>query len=1383
MSINSSSRPDAPRPCAFNPLALMPLARLTLSCALALGLLFANVPLTNAQDTVTGAFEGTVTNSQTGEIVTGAAVQIINQQTNQIVPKTSDARGRFYAGLLAPGVYLIRVSATGYVTREVRQRLFITRTGEVVPVPVALDPDTSGVAPSPTPTPLPTALPTTTPTPTVQGMPPTTPPTTTPTPATTAASSSTLTEEDTDIRARVNASDARQGGAFTEEEVSTLPLGSSTLTRTFDELTLLLPGVAPPPQTLGSVVGPGIGAGVGSAGQFSVNGLRSRANNFTVDGSDNNDEDIGVRRQGFVALVPQPIESIKEYQAITLLAPAQFGRNIGAQVNAVSKSGGSSHHGTLYGFLNTSQLNARNPFDTTFGNALSPLLSGNQSVLVADDVVLNNAAQAVAINPRPLTVRNGSGGVDSFTLAQGGFVLGGPLGRSRGADSPARLFYFISAEAYRQNAVKEESFAVPTVAQRGAFGTGASGIFFDPFNRNPDNADATAFAVPTSAGGDAIFSLFPFPNNPGGVYGANTFTQTLPANAQGKVLSAKFDANFKWRGREQSVTNRYNFTDDWRTIPVTGGAIFSSLRPRVRTQNNSFYLNSELSGENSTRPLFNQLRLSYGRTRLNFQEERDQTFQLPNTLAGGAPFLLNAPLLENFTFPRVVSDTQFGANTGPVIYVSTPGVTVQNAMQLGPTGQVNRLGAIGQVSIAGFSPLGVDVFNFPQRRVNNTYQVADTLTLRAASHSLVFGFDTRRTELNSELPRNSRPLVTFAGAPELAFDEAAETFNFTGRYIRPETLAAASAPSGFSQTLAVNGESAINLRFYQLNFYGQDSWRVRPNLSVSYGLRYEYNTPPREVNRRIEDTFNSPLLDFVPGLKNFIGGRTEIFEPDRNNFAPRVSVAYAPNLFGRDRGLSVIRAGYGLYYDQILGAVVSQSRNVYPSYLTVNFAGGLNNLTFIEGARPGTDSCPTNPQTFFTRCPYNFINPSNPLPNLTGTPGGVRLVQPGTLNRLNPALTFAQTVNFINAIVRGGGDIPPVSGFGATLPAQQLDMPMAHHFTVAFDQQLNSNLTLGVAYVGTRGSKLLRFTTPNLGPNAYVAPITFSFIQPQQGSSRVPPAPDFFGLTLSPGTRISPTADITGGRPVPTAGTIYRFETTARSEYHSLQLQARGRFRRGLQFQASYTFSKAEDDVSDVFDLAGASSLPQNSFDLDGEWGAANFDARHRFAYNFIYDFSRFNERGRVARAILDGLQLAGTGQLQSGQPFTVNSIDDVNVDGNLTDRLNSTAGIERTGDRRQPLRLTTADPTTLLAPVGQNGAIGRNTFRAGNLVELDLALIKNFRIGDERSIVFRVDAFNFINRANYGIPVRFLEAPGFGQATSTVTPGRRIQFALKLNF
>jgi hypothetical protein len=281
-----------------------------------------------------------------------------------------------------------------------------------------------------------------------------------------------------------------------------------------------------------------------------------------------------------------------------------------------------------------------------------------------------------------------------------------------------------------------------------------------------------------------------------------------------------------------------------------------------------------------------------------------------------------------------------------------------------------------------------------------------------------------------------------------------------------------------------------------------------------------------------------------------------------------------------------------------------------------------------------------------------------------------------------------------------------------------------------------------------------------------------------------PNFPQFTGFALSPGTQLSPAGKLVGGRPDPTIGTVNLFETSANSSYNALQLQVRGRFARRLLYNAAYTLSKAIDDVSDVFDLAGAPALPQDSFDLAAERGLANFDARHRFAYDFIYDFPSFANRGSAMHFIFNGLQIASLGQFQTGQPFTVNSLYDVNLDGNLTDRLNSTNGLIVTGDRRQPLQLASGVSTfSLLAPIGQDGQVGRNTFHTGSILELDLALIKNFLIAGEKKMTFRMEVFNFINRANFGVPVRYLEAPGFGQATDTVTPGRRIQFALKYSF
>jgi hypothetical protein len=1306
-------------------------------------LLCPSARLASAQDTVTGAFEGTVTDGRTGRPVARARVEFINQQTGVTVTKLSDSQGRFYQGLLQPGTYTIRASAAGYEPGETVQRLAGMRTGEVVPVPITLDPaPQSGlVQPSPTPatttTPQPSTTPQTSttaqPSPTVASTTPT-PIVATPTPATvppvaTPSATPQHTAAETDVRAGVNAKDASRGGAFNDEEVQSLPLGGTTLTRTFDELALYLPDVALPPQTLGGGFGPGVGAGVGTSGQFSANGLRSRANNFTVDGSDNNDEDIGVRRQGFFSLVPQPVESIKEYQVVTLLAPAQYGRNIGAQVNAISRSGGSEHHGALFGLFNSSQLNARDFFDTAFGSDATQLRSGSQPVILASSVNYNPQTLNFDVaQGRPVSVRNGSGGEDSSTLSQFGFVLGGPV-------VARKLFYFASAEGQVLNASKEESFVVPTVAQRGAFSTGASGVFQDPFTGAP------IFTFPSTLGGDAVFSLFPFPNNPRGVYGANTYTQGLPASARGSILSGKLDYMFRRGERAQQFTGRYNFTNDWRELPATGGALFSTLKPRVRTQNLSLFLNSELSGPGSRTLLFNQLRLSYGRTRLRFDEARDSQHMVASRRFPDVPFLLNAPLYTNLTLPNFdAANNRLVANTGPVVYFDNR-ATVEDV-----------LGPLGQVTLAGFSPVGVDVFNFPQKRVNNTYQFADQLTLRRGNHNFAFGADNRRTELNSILPRNFRPLLSFQGEPRLAVGSGG--LRISDNFVNASTLAAASAASGFFQTLTTGSDSGVNLRFYQLDSFAQDEWRVRPNLSLSLGLRFELNTPVRETRRRIEGAFDDNALAPVPGLSTFVAGRRRIYDPDTNNFSPRVGVAYAPHLFGAP-GATLLRVGYGHFNDIILGAVVSQSRNVFPTFLTVNTAGGFGNLLFPEA-------------------PLGLLNPSDP---------NLGLVLRGTLNRLNPATPLAQQVATINLLARAGGVLPTASGVEATLPARRQKSPDAHHYSLTFEQRFGRDTFLSVAYVGTQASHLPRFTTPNLGTNAVTLLRSFDF--ELQGEGRF--QPEFFGIAIQPGMRLA-SGDgagqgqaFVGGRPVPQVGGVQFFETTASSRYDAFEVELRGRVRGRLQYRLGYTLSKATDDVSDVFDLAGAPALPQDSLTFAGERGPSNFDARQRFTYHALYDFPRF--RDRAARLIFGNLQLAGTGRFQTGQPFTVNSIYDVNLDGNLTDRLDSTSGVVETGDRRQPLVLTTNDLASLRAPVGQDGRAGRNTFRAGNYLDLNLALVKTFHFGESRSIVFRTEVFNFLDRANFGVPVRYLEAVGFGQATSTLTPGRRVQFQLKFSF
>ncbi|HEX8335814.1 MAG TPA: carboxypeptidase-like regulatory domain-containing protein, partial [Pyrinomonadaceae bacterium] len=837
---------------------------------------------------MTGAFAGRVSEAPpAARPIPNAVVLIVNEQTSARYRKVTDDSGSFYVGRLSPGWYTITVSHQNYQQATVRQRVSITQVNQVIPLPVTLTP--LAVA-SPTP------IVTTGPTP-----PPDTAATVTPQPTPAPAPTPDDRTDAERVNLQVGRLDGRRQGGYNETQVSTLPLGASTYTRTFDELALLLPGVVLPPYSLGTVAGPGVAPGVGSAGQFSVNGLPARANNFTVDGSDNNDEDIGVRRQGYLSLVPQPVESIKEYQVITLLAPAQFGRNIGAQVNAVSKSGGNDVHGDLYGLFNSSRLNSRNVFDTEGAGGTAQLTTAG-----GRPVIQCAAPNATCTAGTPINVDRGFGGEDSSTLGQFGFTLGGPIKKER-------WFYFLSGERQVLNASEERSFAVPSVEQRGfglapnattfdprdpTNGSGATGFSLDPLSRNvlrsgPRPTDpVVARVIPQTLFGAAVFSLFPFPNNPDGLYGKNTYTQVLPASGKGGVASGKLDYVNTERRFFQSFTARYNFTQDWRDIPAAGGAIFAALRPATRTQNISTFLNSELSGDDASTQVSNQVRFSYGRTRLRFDELRDPSLSASGF---GQGFLLNRPLLQDVAFNDTGS-VPFSAVTGSAVGRCANGTT---------PGANERLttecltGPLGQVIIGGFSPVGVDVYNFPQARVNNTYQIADTMTVRQSGRQNVtytFGTDIRRSELNSGLPRNARPLITFYGSTALQNDTAGcggVCEVTTVPYVPPTWFAAAGVPSGFFQSLAAPGREAgeIKLRYHQFNFFGQEDFRLSNSLSVTLGLRYEYNTPVKEAGGLIEQFYG---LDPRLNPLGILAQRDSIYDPDRNNLAPRVGVAWAP---------------------------------------------------------------------------------------------------------------------------------------------------------------------------------------------------------------------------------------------------------------------------------------------------------------------------------------------------------------------------------------------------------------------------------------------------------------------------------------------------------
>ncbi|NDD63748.1 MAG: hypothetical protein EBZ36_07195 [Acidobacteria bacterium] len=963
--------------------------------------------------------------------------------------------------------------------------------------------------------------------------------------------------------------------------------------------------------------------------------------------------------------------------------------------------------GELYGFYTDQNLQARNPFDLTLRDApreytLRRCVPPSQFCADGSPVLLDGRE-----------LRRGNPVEDENPMTQGQFggTISGPL-------IGQNTFFFGSFERRLLHASRESNFSVPTVSQRGLFNSGDVGL----------EVNGTNYAYPVSAYGDLFYSLFPFPNNPRGPYGDNTFTRILPADARGDIGSLRIDREQRLFNSRYSFAARYNVTDDATVLPVTGEALFSSLWAKVRTQNISLALIGAGNGRTKQ-----ELRFSYGRTRLDFTELRAPyaDFLLPSKFRQGGreiPFLLNARLIANNNLPVRQSG-----------YTTQRGADTEGAIQdVGDYGT----GPLGQMVVSGFSPLGVDVNNFPQKRANNTFQIAETVSHSLGRHSVVWGADLRRVQLNSRLDRNFRPVAQFSSTVNLCrFISESPCSSLLDQAFQGTDLVALGMPTSFTQTLGLTPDSTIGLRTWQSSLFVEDSIDVASGLRMVLGLRYELNTVPREVDDRTEKTFSSPEVGAivaeerkrygVSGFGTYLAGRKGIYAADRNNLAPYVAFAWDPFRTGK----TAIRGGYGLYYDQVPGMVVSQSRSVFPTFLTLN----------TVGLKP----------------PGGILTPFNPA----------RFARVGSLNSLDntPGRNTAEVlVELFDAVLGQNNNsnqffVSP----GFVLPEVNLRTPSSHQWGLTVEQSLTRDLQYSLSYAGSKGRNLIRFTTPNLGPRAIPTVSDLVLFGSEIGAD---------GVFLPPGVVVREQKDLR--RPFPLTGSVTLIASDANSIYHSLQAEASRRFSKGLRFTLAYTWSHAIDEVSDIFDLAGASGLPQNSFDRRAERASANFDIRQRFAGSFVWDLPWLK-----GNPVLGGWLVSGIASFQTGQPFTVNTGVDVNLDGNLSDRLNSLLGVERVdqGSQIYTFPVTLNAQSALLSAPGRQGSVGRNTFLAPGVANLDLAISKSFRIGEERALEWRLELFNIANRPHFGVPGRELFAAGLGRAKRTTVPARTVQVALRL--
>ncbi len=647
---------------------------------------------------------------------------------------------------------------------------------------------------------------------------------------------------------------ATVGNVVDNRKVTELPLNG----RNFLQLNLLVPGAnqgvkGSQNQTQG--------------GSISVNGAREQANNFLLDGADNNDLAIN---QYAVAV---STEAIQEFKVQESTYSAEFGRSGGAQINVTTKSGSNEFHGVLYEYLRNAQLDAKNFFDKA--NAPIPPYKRNQF----------------------------------------GTSVGGPIKKDQ-------TFFFFNYEGTRIRQSITKLATVPTAAMKaGDFSTLPITIY-DPTTlhfvngapvRNPFPGNKILPGSMDTVGA-AVAKLYPDPN---GTIGASSGLYTSSPgrtddfNQYTARIDHRFDANDNIFGRYTfSKEDRFDTFDPFCSATNVPGYGCNTLNGGQSLELN--YI--RLAGANKV----NELRLGFNRVRGGIFQQ-DQSTDLSTQLG------------------------ILGTSRSPVDF------------------------GLPRIQVTGFDSLG-DAGNLPQDRHDNTYQVTDSFAWTRGSHAIKFGGDFRRFQLNLLFDSNARGAITFdpfftAGAVQNANGTIGPASGTGSSFA--DLLLGDPRTSTVSRSFAgLTGNTVTGFRTYSMNYFIQDDWRVRPNLTLNLGLRWEYNSPVVDKYNHL-GTFD-PTATSTGLLRITTADHPDLYSTSKRQFAPRFGLAWTP--FGPK---TVFRGGYGMFWDVKLLNIHLIPALSPPFLVPQNFNQSTNGVPNINLADPyGGKGTPPIPGASWIENPF-----------------------------------------------------------------------------------------------------------------------------------------------------------------------------------------------------------------------------------------------------------------------------------------------------------------------------------------------------------------------------------------------------------------------------
>jgi outer membrane receptor protein involved in Fe transport len=551
------------------------------------------------------------------------------------------------------------------------------------------------------------------------------------------------------------------------------------------------------------------------------------------------------------------------------------------------------------------------------------------------------------------------------------------------------------------------------------------------------------------------------------------------------------------------------------------------------------------------------------------------------------------------------------------------------------------------------------------------------------------------------------------------------------------------------------GNTSRNAHQNFLAFYIQDGYHLTNQLTVNLGLRWDYFGVIGTDGNQI--SIYNPAVGLVrPG---------QLYPKDLNNFSPRVSLAY--DVFGK--GKTVIRTGFGVFYDAF-------SQDFFTGQLALN----------TDNTGPAYNPVGPNP-VFITFA----LNPALPVP-AAGPLKGDSIIQPN-VPIFSPASLTPGTATSTDAFT----------------VSQKLRTPYVYNYNLNIQQELTHNTVLQVGYVGSAGRKLFHFLDLNQPTHAQITTIdnlcgvTGSI---SRGSPQCAGAP-VVGFT-TPLSSLAPNAPFF----------VNELQTSANSNYNSLQISLTQRNWHGFNNQLAYTWSHSIDTASDGQDAVPNESQPNDSTNANSNRGNSNFDTRHRFVMTSTYDVPAWKAIGKFG----SGWALSGVLTVLSGHPFSLNYSFEGDYDGSGEGfgRPDVVAPIHYNySNPANFLNLSSfAIPCTLdgLGTATKNclpgtrhfGSEGRNSLLGPNYRNLDFAISKMTSITERWKVQFRTDFYNIFNHPAFAsplLPAFFADAApngfnpngtsaGFYPLTATSDVGlgnpvlggggaRSIQFGLKILF